>query len=119
MHRLLRWSVLTCVVMALSACHALVAGRVPAVEFDEFQAMPMAKRAMNEVRVRWDIRDDVVTYCARASGMGREQAMNTPPLACAIWSVDHKECTIVTARNTTHLALGHELRHCFEGHFHK
>jgi len=50
--------------------------------------------------------------------MGREQAYFTPPVACAIWSVPAKECTVVTGPKVTHVALGHEVRHCFEGRFH-
>jgi hypothetical protein len=28
-------------------------------------------------------------------------------------------CVIYTSTNTTHQILGHELRHCFQGNFHK
>jgi hypothetical protein len=36
--------------------------------------------------------------------------------ACSFW---HKStCLIVTAKQTTHAELGHELRHCFQGRFH-
>jgi hypothetical protein len=37
-------------------------------------------------------------------------------VGCAIW--EGWVCTIYTRRMTSHEVLGHELRHCFEGHFH-
>jgi hypothetical protein len=107
---------LTC--LALVACQSVPSDLVHASETGLFEAKPPAQRVMNEVKVRWEVRDDVAPYCAKVTGMDRERAYITPPLACAIWSVAAKECIIVTSRKTTHLALGHELRHCFEGHYH-
>lgn len=119
MHKFVKFVGVGMLVAVLSACQTLGAGYISASEMDEFQALPTEKRVMNEVRIRWEVREDVAAYCAKASGMGREQAYVTPPLACAIWSTSQKECTIVTSRTTTHVALGHEVRHCFEGHFHR
>lgn len=92
---------------------------VHASELGPFMPAAADKRVMNMVKLRWEVRDDVASYCANATGMDKERAYTTPPLACAIWSVAARECTIVTGKLTTHLALGHELRHCFEGHFHR
>jgi hypothetical protein len=39
-------------------------------------------------------------------------------LACAGWSPDRSECTIVTGMKPLPEVIGHELRHCFEGNFH-
>jgi len=103
----------------LVACQSVNGDFVHKAELSEFTPIPVQNRIMNAVKLRWEVRDDVAAYCAAATGMGKERAYNTPPLACAIWSVSAKECTIVTAKVTTHLALGHELRHCFEGHFHQ
>ena len=36
---------------------------------------------------------------------------------CAVWT--GMSCTIYTRPMTSHEILGHELRHCFEGHYHK
>jgi hypothetical protein len=98
---------------ALTACNSL-----PMEEYAEFQPLPAHKRVMNQVKIGWEIRDDVADFCAKAKGMGKEAAFLTPPLACAIWNTPAKECTVVTGKTTTHTALGHEIRHCFEGHFH-
>ena len=112
---------LTLVVLALSicACSSVPSQNISSNEFNAFNAMPTQNRIMNNVRIKWEIRDDVAQYCARAYQMGREQAYLTPPLACAMWDAVKAECTVVTGPVTTHVALGHEVRHCFEGHFHR
>lgn len=117
----LRWARLAgaaVVMVTLTACQTL-GGGIQASEYEVFTAQPVDKRIMKEVKLRWEVREDVTQYCARSIGMGREQAYITPPVACAVWHVASKECVIVTGTQTTHVALGHEVRHCFEGHFHK
>ena len=103
----------------LAGCQTMGGGTIPAAEYENFTAKPTEKRVMKEVTLRWEIREDVAQFCAKSIGMGREQAYITPPVACAVWHVASKECVIVTGSQTSHVALGHEVRHCFEGHFHK
>ncbi len=107
------------VCVLLTACHSLGGGGyLSASEAAPFTPLPAEQRIMNAVKLRWEVREDVAERCANAMGMDKERAYATPPVACAIWSVRNKECTIVTGPQTSHLALGHEVRHCFEGHFH-
>lgn len=103
--------------LTLTACQTLPGG-VSSHELELFTPLTAKQRIMNEVKVRWDVREDVAEHCAKAMKMGPDQAYFTRPLACAIWNRRTQECTIVTGPQTSHLALGHELRHCFEGHFH-
>ena len=105
--------------MTLSGCQVLGGGVIPASEYETFTPKSAEQRIMREVKLRWEVREDVAQFCARSIGMGREQAYITPPVACAVWHVSSKECVIVTGTRTNHVALGHEVRHCFEGHFHK
>lgn len=117
-----RWLMLcasTLAMLCLTGCQTLGGGTIPAQEFEKFTPKSADKRVMNEVKLRWEVREDVAQYCAKSIGMGREQAFITPPVACAVWHVASKECVIITGTSTTHVALGHEVRHCFEGHFHK
>lgn len=106
------------VVLVLTGCQALSGGGIPASEYENFTPQPPEKRIMKEVTVRWEVRDDVAAYCAWRIGMDRNQANLTPPVACANWQVEKKTCMVVTGKSTSHVALGHEIRHCFEGHFH-
>ena len=100
-------------VILTTGCNTL-----PMEEYAQFSPAIPSKRILNQVRVSWEVRDDVADFCAKAKGMGKEQAFLTPPVACAIWNTPLKECTVVTGTRTSHVALGHEVRHCFEGHFH-
>lgn len=117
---LLAQRVLIGVSVVLSAgCQTMGGGAIPAAAYESFTPQSLDQRIMKEVKLRWEVREDVAQHCARSIGMGREQAYITPPLACAVWHVASNECVIVTGSPTTHVALGHEVRHCFEGHFHK
>ena len=116
---LLRLLSLTVLVLGLSACQGASTHKVSIREFVPFNVMPAQYRIMNQVRINWEVRDDVAHFCAQAKSMGREQSYLTPPMACAIWDILKAECTVVTGPLTSHVALGHELRHCFEGHFHR
>lgn len=115
----LRLLSLTVSVLGLSACQGTSHHKVPSWELISFNVMPAQYRIMNQTRVNWEVRDDVAHFCAHAKSMGREQSYLTPPMACAIWDILNAECTIVTGPVTSHVALGHEVRHCFEGHFHR
>ena len=106
-------------VLGLSACQVASNHKVSSLEFVPFKVMPAQYRIMNQVRINWEVREDVAHFCAHAKNMGREQSYLTPPMACAVWDILKTECTVVTGPLTSHVALGHELRHCFEGHFHK
>ena len=105
--------------MLLMGCQSVGGSVIPATEYALFKPKPMDQRVIQEVKLRWEVREDVVQYCAKSMGMGQEQAYMTPPVACAVWHVARKECVIITGKETSHVALGHEVRHCFEGHFHK
>jgi hypothetical protein len=114
LRRVQRWSVLWPVVL-LAACQTMPHD----AEMQSFRPLPPEQRVMSEVKLRWLVREDVAQYCARAIQMGQEQAYITPPVACAVWDKAAQECTIVTGTKVSHVALGHEVRHCFEGHFHR
>ena len=111
--RLVRLLCVVCLAGQLAACNTL-----PMEEYAEFTPQPANKRIMNQVKISWELRDDVADYCAKAKGMSKDAAFLTPPVACAVWNTPRKECTVVTGTKTSHTALGHEIRHCFEGHFH-
>ena len=91
---------------------------IPLAELDTFTAKPASQRVLNQVNVRWEVRDDASQACMKKMPQAGAQAVQTAPIACAVWHVPTQECVIITARQVAHVTLGHELRHCFEGHFH-
>lgn len=113
------WATATCVLLLMTGCHSLGGVTIPASEYETFTPKSADKRVIKEVTLRWEVREDVAQYCAKSMGMGQEQAYFTPPVACAVWHVAKRECVVITGKETSHVALGHEVRHCFEGHFHK
>jgi hypothetical protein len=113
------WALAIAVMAVTTGCQSAGGGVIPAAEYALFTPKPKEQRVIQEVKLRWEVREDVAQYCAKTMGMGQEQAYLTPPVACAVWHVAKKECVVITGKETSHVALGHEVRHCFEGHFHK
>ncbi len=107
------------VLMGLTGCASVKGPTLPVSELESFVPMPKQARLMNDVKVRWEIRENVAEVCGRAAQLTTAQAWMTPPLACAMWNVASKECVIITGTKVSHVELGHELRHCFEGNFHR
>lgn len=71
-----------------------------------------------EVKLTWEVVDNADETCRAEDARMRENPLHI--LGCAFWSKkDPTVCRIITGKLTTHEALGHELRHCFEGKFHK
>jgi hypothetical protein len=113
------WALAIAVMAVTTGCQSAGGGVIPAAEYALFTPKTNEQRVIQEVKLRWEVREDVAQYCAKTMGMGQEQAYLTPPVACAVWHVAKKECVVITGKETSHVALGHEVRHCFEGHFHK
>ena len=87
-------------------------------EYEDFKPMSPTARIMNNVKLTWEVRADVGEYCLQTQKrLGKSQGV--PPLACAIWTASLNECKVVTGPNPNHVVLGHEVRHCFEGNFHR
>ena len=105
--------------MVLTGCASVQGPSLPVSELESFVPMPKQARLMNDVKVRWEVRENVSEVCSRAAQLSPTQAWMTPPLACAMWNVANKECVIITGKKVSHVELGHELRHCFEGNFHR
>jgi len=109
----------TAALMVLTGCASAQGPSLPVSELESFVPVPKHARLMNDVKVRWEVRENVTEVCGRATQLSPTQAWMTPPLACAMWNVASKECVIITGKKVSHVELGHELRHCFEGNFHR
>ena len=111
-------------VVVLSACQTMTVEQNDQASHPTFTPLPPEQRIMNTVSIKWEVRTDAAEFCAKSMRVrslqpGRELAFTTPPMACAIWYVPGKECTVITSTKVSHAVLGHEVRHCFEGHFHR
>lgn len=117
--RLVVFNALLLTGLGLTGCAATQGTKLSSAEMEPFTPSPKGARLMDEVKVRWEVHANVSEFCGRAARMSGTQAFFTPPVACAMWNVSTRECVIITGPQTTHMALGHELRHCFEGNFHR
>jgi uncharacterized protein YceK len=79
-----------------------------------FVAANENERTHTSVHVKWLIKPDANAYCRSLKAVEETRELE----ACAIWSKVNNWCVIVTNRIVTFASLGHEVRHCFEGHFH-
>lgn len=104
------------VMAVLTGCAGMQAG-IPLSELDSFTAKTETQRALSQVRVRWDVREDASKVCGiKVASLGSQNGA-AAPIACAVWNAASKECVIVTGRQVAHANLGRELRQCFEGRF--
>jgi hypothetical protein len=67
---------------------------------EKFTAEPKYSRVV----LTWEFSENITEKCGDNA------------LACAKWKGN--KCTIITPRQTTMETVGHEVRHCFEGHWH-
>lgn len=75
-----------------------------------------SKNVTKQSTITWQYSDNVVEAC---NAKRKEYGLPTfkqPSMACSFWT--NNTCLIITARNTDHDTIGHELRHCFAGKFH-
>jgi hypothetical protein len=75
----------------------------------QFEASPN----LPEKSIRWVVIDDISRFCQSKVPLVGNQRM----LACSEYN--NYTCTIYTGRTTDMAIVGHEIRHCFEGQWHR
>ena len=71
----------------------------------------------NQTIVTWKRVDNVIDECnTEFERLGFAKILYRVQ-ACSFWT--KTSCTIITSKTTTQHSLGHELRHCFQGNWHK
>ena len=78
--------------------------------------------------ISWILADNVFEACdseskIRGNGGFPKLDKGTKMDGCSFWSNPSVNktnvCTIITAKNTDQDTVGHEVRHCFQGNFHR
>ena len=71
--------------------------------------------------ITWEQARDVEGRCNEESRRRGFNGFKVPLEACSFWGKvqDTDVCHIITENKLTHDTLGHEVRHCFQGDFHK
>lgn len=91
----------------------------PVEQVGDFTAKEIDQRVMNRSLITWQIEADVDSICKKYLNISTLTLTATGKIhGCSIRNKVKNTCVIVTNKNTSHVILGHELRHCFEGDFH-
>jgi hypothetical protein len=78
--------------------------------------------------IKWVSVDNVFEACdiesrKRGNGGFARLGKGLKMDGCAFWGEvtanKTNVCTVITSKNTDHDTLGHEVRHCFQGNYHK
>ncbi len=82
---------------------------------------PLAKfdtgnNLVNKSTITWLTTDNLQATCEAESRRRGNKGFGYALEACSFWRGN--SCTIITSRQTTQHALGHETLHCFQGAFH-
>jgi hypothetical protein len=102
---------------------ALLSSSAFAVERDDPNVLfSTAQNYTTQVVVSWIPVDNVQARCEAESRKRKFGGFGYTVEACSFWDKDANgapTCTVITAKNTTMWAVGHEMRHCFQGPWHK
>lgn len=100
---------------ALTATATATAAESP---YDKFSAK---NSLTDKTTVKWVQVDDIRAGCDKESKRRGFSGYPKPIEACSFWTttIFGDSCLIMTSRTPDYWTFGHELRHCFQGSFHK
>lgn len=98
------------IAVALSGCTAMLTP-VGSSNYEPFDVAHDSERLIPKPSVKFISVDDVAKSCGSLTGFKKA-------LGCAVFHEHKKSCQIYVENKTSFTVIGHELRHCFEGHFH-
>ena len=87
-----------------------------ALEKSPTEMYSVAKLVTQQTKVTVVVVDDVRKGCEAESHRRNLGGFRIPLEACSFWN--EETCTIVVGKRTNNDILGHEFRHCIQGHFH-
>jgi hypothetical protein len=75
----------------------------------------------NKTTVTWVPVDNIRKTCEEQSKRRGFGGFGIPMEACTFWDkgITGNSCVIYTPRTVDYWIIGHEMRHCFQGSFHK
>ena len=75
----------------------------------------------NESRITWETSSNIQARCEQESRRRGFDGFKKNIEACSFWGKQGTAdvCLIITKEKTNIDTLGHEMRHCFQGNFHK
>ena len=104
---------------ALLVTLMLATANVFAYQEDPHQQFDMTRNESNQVKISFIHSSNVQSTCSSEAIKRGKIPFNFSVEACSFWNWDKTECTIVTANTANFHTIGHEVRHCLQGNFHK
>jgi len=101
------------IIFMISGCGSIVRN---AIDVDMFKPAGGNAHIIKKPIVILHVIPDPEIYCERR--IGAKAGVRKKYVGCATWNVGLNSCEIFLGKNYDLIYLGHELRHCFEGHFH-
>jgi len=107
------------IVLFMTLCLSIF--RANAYYEDPHEPFPARNNFTNQSNITWRYVADVQSECERESKKRGLGGFGYSVEACSFWQKRNGEdqCTIVTGLNPNFHTVGHEIRHCFQGSFHK
>ncbi len=107
--------------VALVALAMISSTSICASSEDPHQQFSTNKNNTNKSIITWRPVDRVQAECDKESKRLGYGGFGYPLEACSFWdkSPINNVCTIITGKNVNFHTVGHEIRHCFQGNFHK
>ena len=103
-------------IVLLSLLAFNVAYASPLVSNDPTKMYDLRKGTNRTMTIEWRTVKEPLKVCnAESKRLGNNGFAYTVQ-ACAFWTQTH--CTIITGETDNHDSIGHEFRHCFQGHWH-
>ena len=101
------------VILAVTSVNAL------AFYEDPHQSFDMTHNDTNKVEIVFIQAKNVTQACDKESRSRGKGGFGFAVDACSFWNWNQTQCTIITGNNANFHTIGHEVRHCLQGNFHK
>ena len=85
---------------------------------DPHQQFDMTKNKTNETKIIFVQADNVTKACDAESKRRGFGGFGFSVDACSFYNAFMTECTIITPKRANFHTIGHEVRHCLQGHWH-
>jgi len=104
---------------ALATLSLLASTSVSAYYEDPHQPFDMTHNQVNQTKITFiQAPGDITKSCDEESKRRGFGGMPYKVDACSFYNGSMSECTIVTGKTTNFHTIGHEVRHCLQGHWH-
>ena len=104
---------------ALAVILAVTSFNTLAYYEDPHQSFNMTSNDTDKVEITFVQAKNVTQACEAESRARGKGGFGQTVDACSFWNWNKTQCTIITGTKANFHTIGHEVRHCLQGNFHK